>query len=679
MKDSLLKQSVKLKKFGDKFDLPINIISVLFFEIWLFLNKPDSFAFNIFAGVVWIAAACFLHISKTGFKNNLTGFVTSFLLSFALLFNSDYSVNHNESANYLWLMLSLFAVIFILVNFAVSFYFNYCFEQKFDKKQFLKMTASVLPLLFTVYIYLPSDSFINNFHDFNFRYQDFIFTLLKNLAVIWLIVSVISATFNKKTFNIALSLMLGLNLCVYAQYMFMNGKLEMLMGQKQDWNKDNIFAVITAIVWLLIIILPFVFQFKLKKVWNKLISVVPLFIGGIELFTLAFLLITADKGIYKYVINGLDYKDQFKVSGKENIITIILDDFDTDYFDDALKKYPDLENGLEDFTRYTNTCSQFPFTNWSINSMFTGDTREPTPDFYEWYPAAWHTEKADEFYKRMHDNGYKINYFINLSYFTLEDLQGKVDNFTELGEPENVNKKAIAKNMEDISKYRYMPFILKRFFELDSTHDYYNKNYNVDMVVKDSEFINKCSDMTVDNDSKYFIVEHIDGTHLPLETDSIENEAKLSIDAVNAYLEQLKKNGVYDNSTIIVTADHGAHAKETPTPIFFIKKAGQKNNSMQLSDAPVHHGDLLATYLTSAGIYDKNKDEKLFGKSIFDYNENEQRERIFYSFSNNDAKTNQFLNLYSFHKIRYTGGQKDLEKKIQNKDFEKSWVIEYLE
>ena len=44
---------------------------------------------------------------------------------------------------------------------------------------------------------------------------------------------------------------------------------------------------------------------------------------------------------------------------------------------------------------------------------------------------------------------------------------------------------------------------------------------------------------------------------------------------MEAYLNELKRLGVYDDATIIITADHGGDWKEEMQIIYFIKQPGE--------------------------------------------------------------------------------------------------------
>ena len=89
--------------------------------------------------------------------------------------------------------------------------------------------------------------------------------------------------------------------------------------------------------------------------------------------------------------------------------------------------------------------------------------------------------------------------------------------------------------------------------------------------------------LSLDKNSNYFIVQHLQGTHLfttdefgyNKEDATLEETAKGCMVVMEEYINQLKQLGVYDDATIIITADHG-RASDSQV-IFYIKEAGDEH------------------------------------------------------------------------------------------------------
>lgn len=78
---------------------------------------------------------------------------------------------------------------------------------------------------------------------------------------------------------------------------------------------------------------------------------------------------------------------------------------------------------------------------------------------------------------------------------------------------------------------------------------------------------------------------------------------------LDAYLQQLKDLGIYDNSTIIITADHGSEARSQM--IFFMKGKNETHDSMQTTNAPISLNDLVPTIVEAIG-----EDYAPYGQSV---------------------------------------------------------------
>ena len=133
---------------------------------------------------------------------------------------------------------------------------------------------------------------------------------------------------------------------------------------------------------------------------------------------------------------------------------------------------------------------------------------------------------------------------------------------------------------------------------------------------------------------------HLLGSHYPFSYDEEANfigddqsnvfrQSQGALHIVYEYIDQLKELGVYENTTIIVTADHGYWTitldpiEETSTPIMFVKpeqSAEADAKPMVTDEKPVSHLDLQATVLDAMGLdYSKYASRgEWSGYSMFD-------------------------------------------------------------
>lgn len=115
------------------------------------------------------------------------------------------------------------------------------------------------------------------------------------------------------------------------------------------------------------------------------------------------------------------------------------------------------------------------------------------------------------------------------------------------------------------------------------------------------------------------------------------SQARGSLKIVYEYIDEMKRLGIYDNATIIITADHGQNmdvmreAKNdmdydmTSTPILFVKLPNEQHEEKPISNtAPVSHTDFAATIINAVG---GNATE--YGRTFAEITQDEIRERVF--------------------------------------------------
>lgn len=620
--------------------------------------------FGIAAAIIGGLAAAviffFLKLYSIIGKNSVASLVLSAAVS--LYCGIGYEKRSNGVVGSVGYALLLFLILDIL--------FGVVLDKLSDKKISLKTMGRLLlsagALAFTVLIYLPCDTYINNSSDFNFPMGLFVFNFMLK-AVLYLIpAAYFGLVLKEKAVGVLCTLFCGLTLCVYAQYMFMNRNLGLMMGESVDWGQYRAFGIITLIIWIVLLILPFVLKKVISGLWCKLSAVIPAFIGGVQLLTLIIMLISSDSGIYSYKNEVLDGSRQYTVSSKKNIVTFVFDAVDNYYFEQLLSSSPEAFGGFEDFTLYNNTCSVHDYTMASMTQMLTGETSCPMYDTAGWLEAAWNGDRAEDFYQRLHGAGYTVNAYMNAD-VPIKLLSGKFDNCSDGVEPGFVKKEEITENLAKLNRYRYMPFLLKPLFDTNDVDfkgfvgynegfDYYNDDYF-------DALTNTGLSKSESNDN-YFIIEHLNGAHQPC--DDVIEETKKCLAIAREYINQLKALGLYENSAVIITSDHGRHTGSfdaaASTPIFMVKEAGQSGEEMKISTAPVYHADFLATYLKAAGIYG-DSDNELYGYSVFDLGDDMLRERTWYDHTGDDAYPNPngaACNIYRAY--RYTGNQETLRE-----------------
>ena len=181
--------------------------------------------------------------------------------------------------------------------------------------------------------------------------------------------------------------------------------------------------------------------------------------------------------------------------------------------------------------------------------------------------------------------------------------------------------------------FKYAPFDLKRICFVNPAAFNTLKlspNGEEQFTENNAVFYGKITDEEIElTQDKCFRFIHIEGGHVPFQYDedvniiedgTYEDNLKACLTITGAYLDKLRESGVYDNSAIIVMADHGYENSMRSNPILYVKGVGEKHE-LVVSDAPISYEDLQGAYAKL--LQGAQKD------AVFPYREGDVRERRF--------------------------------------------------
>lgn len=494
----------------------------------------------------------------------------------------------------------------------------------------------------------PLEIYFGNQQEFQFQYTDFLGYFLVICVTIWLLVSALIAALPERAGNVIGSLILGIGVASYLQNMFLNVKLSELDGSPLDWEALKSYTFINWVIWVFIILAFLCIELSKKKYWNTISMVVSGFLCGIQLVAVAFLLITADPIDKNFGISLEESGEkQLLVAPNDNIIVFVLDSAGNTYLERMLELYPDALDGLHDFTFYNNADCHYYFTYPSMTHFLTGEDMDFDIKTLDWLEKAWSSERAINFWDELHKADYTCNLYsddIGYVYGDNENLEGKFDNIIPMRTV--IRTKFLIKALAKTSTYKYVPYVLKPVFQL-VPNDFKKVIDKESTIISDNEdFYQQLTDnnLSIDNDMKNaFIIQHIFGMHKPFTLDENANtveEGQVTAEETmkgltviwDEYLNQLRDLGVYDNATIIITADHGLWEDGDTQPVFFIKRQFETHEEVQVNTAPISLDDFQATILDILG-----KDYSGYGTSIYDWSEGSRRDRtVFMKAVDND-------------------------------------------
>ncbi len=502
-------------------------------------------------------------------------------------------------------------------------------------KRFGLMAAPAFLLMFITLFFGPLDIVNQNQQYLTFAAGRLFWPLLGLTLAGTVVLAALGALLRGRGFSAALGVVFGLAIMVYLQGAVLDGKLATLDGSDFKWQDDAPAAYRNLALWLAVVaacgILGAVFSKNAALVVT--IACGALFLG--QAVSLVTVWVPEDNSTPNYQLSG---DDQFVVSKNDNIIVITLDQMSPLIFEQVVELDPEVADIFKDFTYYDNMSSSYSFTFPSMCFLLTGEHFDTTVPTAEYVYNAWHSEGCENFYDMLHDAGYTSRVYVESNYaaLTAENMIGKIDNVVEAGSL--VVRWELLKDAIAMSFYRYFPTMAKNDFcvstgQIIDVAEYRGVgkvriNYDFYPAVRDEG-------LQATQEENNFVWHHLQGAHFPFTVDydgellwpAVEENSENRLNqlhgymvALREYFDQLKQLGVYDDATIIISADHGYF--ECFQAAFLIKTPGQEFEQMQVNSAQVAQEDILPTILWAAGL-----DYSDYGTTVFDWEEGQNRVR----------------------------------------------------
>lgn len=463
---------------------------------------------------------------------------------------------------------------------------------------------------------------------------------------------------------------LAVSVAAFLQNNVFNLQLMKTDGSKIDWSIYKNYTIANTVFWVAGIIMTVNIFLAAKK---KLMNYTAVIFSLLQVVAIISIMISSPFDVKSSTMSVLDSRDEFSVAKGNNVIVLILDKYGNNTFDNAMEDNSEFASVYKDFTYYNNANSKYNYTFPSIPYMLTLVDPDCSITTNEYKRKAWTTGKSSEFHDLLKDKGYTYNFYTGSDracFLDPANLKGSVDNIRDV---ENVAYKIDKANMlfllTKTSLYKYAPYIIKPKLEVQSF--YFDGIVSFEgfepCIESNSAYYRKLCDegLNINQDmDNAVIITHLYGIHTPFNIDENANQVdesetdvtkvQLGLNTVLAkYFEELKRLGLYDNATIIITADHGLYKDALdPQPIYLIKPAGQIQDKMSINEAPISSEDMLPTLLYIAGA-----DYSEFGTPVFMISPDNQRER-------KCMYPDKGFQVYT-----YTGGRGDLRSKIEHDDY----------
>lgn len=549
-------------------------------------------------------------------------------------------------------------------------------DRRFSER-LLTSGAAVLAFVFTFIMFGPFELYIANMSYLVFGIKQLLPPIIIAGIIILAVFTVLLALLRGKIFNAVVSIVIGITIAGYIQGNYINIDHGTLDGTGIVWQDFKWQMLVNLFVWAAIILVPVIFCYFSRDIWKSFVRIVSLVLVAMQVFGAVYLVIKSAYQINSNISDDgyFECSEQFKVSKNKNTIVFLLDRMDKKYMDELLKRDPELCEKLSGFTYYKNFTGSYSRTFPSVAYLLSGVKYD-----YD-IPSAEYMKKAmseSNFFGALQAAGYESRLYTDTQYVTgsVESFNGTVKNAKSTEGKAKPMK--ILSAMLNLSAYRYSPEAMKPYFHIytDNIAQKYifgNKDGSI-YTVDDAEFYAafRKKGITTEDNAGSFVFYHLQGAHDPFTMnekgeavtldylsyeESMYKQIRGDFKMILSYIEQLKAAGVYDNTTIIITADHGrtgtAPSLEEATGenygervlTLLIKEAGADTKQpLKPSMKQVCQANLHKTFLRSMGV--NYEDDGV--RAIEDIGEDEEITRYFYMSGSNSLKASRDVNLITY-------------------------------
>jgi hypothetical protein len=310
----------------------------------------------------------------------------------------------------------------------------------------------------------------------------------------------------------------------------------------------------------------------------------------------------------------------FRFSSRENVLVVLLDGLEFGVARQVFLQSPTIERAFDGFQLYPDTVGVARTTFLSLPAIHSGTVYSPPLT-----PAKYFVDaiRRRSFMNRFADAGFDTVLLNPIEDVCPARVRACTATSQVLGSARRLKHESL--QLLDLSLFRASPAWLKRRIYNDGqwlTAGRMDVPYEIARVVEANELLGQLSQrLSVDDGAPALKFVHSVSTHTPyvLNDDCrtfaapslahLIPQARCGLLAVASLLDRLKEIGAYDNTLIVVMADHGIdpgvygrgpsdglekhfrHLAGAANPVFLMKPQGSRGPLTQVRDA-VHVPDL---------------------------------------------------------------------------------------
>ncbi len=489
----------------------------------------------------------------------------------------------------------------------------------------------ILLFSFMMAIFAPFEIYLSNKGYFFFPGTDMLGISVLCFVIAFVVtggILVILSFFGNAVYRFAAGCFFGGTIALYLQGNWDATDYGAWNGSEIDWSRFRIQFYIFLCIFIVLILGCGIFSLCKSAYFIKISRLISIFVTAILFATLVVLLIT-NRGLSKEKEYICTTEDELELSSDRNMLILILDAFDSKEYEKIISSDQGREyyDALADFTYYPDTVTGFSSTDMSLPQIITGEGYKNEQLFGDFLNEAYEESK---FINWLDLNGWEKCVYSDSLMPQGDDGFGIKNN--HLLKRVASDRKELMYYMYTMVAFRYMPQPIKNHFYFYAD----NIKGNLNMVKGEYEpykwgnmlFYDKIDELSAEKENDVFQLIHIEGPHEPftltkelkdVDESTYEEECIASLKIAKKLLDKLKEKSIYDDTIVIIMADHG-YGESRTNPLLLIKGYNE-HHEQTISDKAISYYDLQDAYI-------KLLNDMSIGEDVFAEITDNERERF---------------------------------------------------
>lgn len=461
--------------------------------------------------------------------------------------------------------------------------------------------------IFTFFGFGTVELYISNPSEFWFTAKDIFPTIILIAIIAFLILTILVFFLPQHIYEYVLVLIWGITIALYIQGNFLPNDYGALNGVEILWENYHLRAITNSIIWIFVLCLSVFLFKKFKNHFMRLIFVSSGIILATQVSSLVILKLTTPPPEKSQAI--LTEEHILEVSSQNNIIVFLLDAFDAELFTEILDEAsPEWKAQFNDFVYYPDTVGGATRTKYAIPYILTGQPYTTQDSYIKYLQKSYANSPL---LNKLNEQSYDTRLFTAENY--IDTSQATLIDNLAVSIPTPTSTWGLTKDFLKLTAFRYMPHSLKKYFWMYSGDFSIWKGSSeqlIPYVTNDSALYHKLitQKINVSNIKGCFRFYHLDGAHPPftmnenceqveIGNSSETQQALGALKIVTEFIDQLKSENAYNNSTIVLMADHGVRGLEQ-NPLFVIKPQ-MSSCQFEVSNFPLSYADLQKIFISA--------------------------------------------------------------------------------